>query len=254
MSPPRAKWPPSPRTMTARAASSPASEACDFAQLAPHRDVDRVQLAGVRQRDARDAARIGRVATTEPVTSVSPPRQARPRRMKRCAVRSASNGPLQANATAPRGGPSALSCGSAWPCGPRPLRCSYFRAVAELAALTTFATLGQLHESVHEARCARCPELLRSSAPQMRAAGTRPRLCSPPSLGRKPTPRLEPVRGMTRACGARRPARCPLRAVNPFKARLRCPAPTQACCRTPLAVAVRWWCLRRRPHRGRRQR
>ena len=68
----------------------------------------------------------------------------------------------------------------AWPCGPRPLRCSHFGRAAELAAFAALSSLGQPRR-VSSRSALRAPtEVLRSSAPQRRAAG------HPPTALREP--------------------------------------------------------------------
>ena len=97
----------------------------------------------------------------------------------------------------------------AWPCGPRPLRCSVLRAVAELAAFASLSTLEQLRRV--------------SSRSALRALPASPALLGAAEALRPPPARLFAIQrhlfakeadaqasslcvGRTRACGARREA------------------------------------------------
>ena len=105
--------------------------------------------------------------------------RAAPLRMTDAGVNFGGSVPATVCARPAAGGqPSALRF-NARPAGPGPLWCSVSRPIAELTSLASFRyvqTGGD--KSVHEARCARGPRALRSSASQRRAAGC------PPAAGR----------------------------------------------------------------------
>ena len=127
-----------------------------------------------------------------------------------------------------------LAAALAWPCGPRPLRCSAFRAVAELAALTAFATLGQLRRVSSRGALRVLPgtPALLGAADARRRAPPRVFAIHRHLFGKEADAQASSLRaGMTRACGARRAAgSMPASRRNPLpKHDCGCPAPTQAC-------------------------
>ena len=110
----------------------------------------------------------------------------------------------------PRAGTRRCSTAAlAWPCGPRPLRCSVLRAVAELAAFAALTTLGQLRRvsSRGALRALPASPALLGAADSRRQAPARVFAIHRHLFAKEAAAQASSLRaGMTRACGARRAA------------------------------------------------